>query len=242
MLWTSVGEYYDGLRNFGGYSDKLVVDHRFAVLVPNNLPLAATAPLLCAGISVYSPMMHYRLSDAGQHLGVVGLGGLGHLAVKFAKALGMKVTVISTSPAKQKEAVEQLGVDQFLLSHDQDKLQAAMGTMDGILDTVSAPHSLLPLIELLKTDGKLILVGAPIKAPELPHIPLMLGRKIVGGSAAGGMKETQEMMDFAGKHNVTADVEVIAMEYINTAFERLAKGDVKYRFVIDVANTLNPPF
>lgn len=123
MIWTYNGQYHDGLKNFGGYSDKLVVDEHFAVLVPNNLPLAGAAPLVCAGITVYSPMMHYGLSDAGQHLGVVGLGGLGHLAVKFAKALGMKVTVISTSPSKQKEAVERLGVDEFLLSHDQEKLQ-----------------------------------------------------------------------------------------------------------------------
>ncbi|KAG7969776.1 hypothetical protein I3843_07G048200 [Carya illinoinensis] len=188
-------------------------------------------------------MMHFGLNNPDQHLGVVGLGGLGHVAVKFAKALGMKVTVINSSPNKHKEALERLGADHFLVtSHEDPKqlLQAAMGTMDGILDTISAPHPLLPLVNLLKTDGKLILLGAPSQPPELPYIPLMIGRKIVGGSATGGMKETQEMMDFAAKHQITADVEVIPMDYVNTAMERLAKGDVKYRFVIDVANTLNP--
>ncbi|KAG2696242.1 hypothetical protein I3760_07G049000 [Carya illinoinensis] len=244
MIWTYIGyNHQDGLKTFGGYSDKFVVDEHFAVLVPNNLQLDGAAPLLCAGITVYSPMMHFGLNNPDQHLGVVGLGGLGHVAVKFAKALGMKVTVISSSPNKHKEALERLGADHFLVtSHEDQKqlLQAAMGTMDGILDTVSAPHPLLPLVNLLKTDGKLILLGAPSQPPELPHIPLMIGRKIVGGSAIGGMKETQEMMNFAAKHQITADVEVIPMDYVNTAMERLAKGDVKYRFVIDVANTLNP--
>ncbi|XP_052197169.1 probable mannitol dehydrogenase [Diospyros lotus] len=161
-----------------------------------------------------------------------------HVAVKFAKALGVKVTVISASPAKKREAIERLGADSFLVSRDQDQMQTAMGTMDGIIDTVSAPHSILPLVSLLKTQGKLVMVGAPEKPLELPVFPLLLGRKIVGGSCIGGMKETQEMIDFAGKHNITADIEVIPMEYVNTAMERLGKADVRYRFVIDIANTL----
>ncbi|XP_065629258.1 probable mannitol dehydrogenase isoform X1 [Quercus suber] len=234
MIWT--------LKTFGGYSENIVIDEHFAVLIPNSLPLHGVAPLLCAGITVYSPMMYYGLCKPGQHLGVVGLGGLGHVAVKFAKALGMKVTVISTSPSKKNEAVERLGVDSFLVSHDQEQLQAAMGTMNGIIDTVSGPHSILPLINLLKTNGKLVAVGVPTEAPEIPYIPLIMGRKLIGGSAAGGMKETQEMVDFAAKHNIIADIEVIPMDYVNTAMERLAKGDVKYRFVIDVANTLNSSF
>ncbi|KAK9949345.1 hypothetical protein M0R45_004873 [Rubus argutus] len=164
---------------------------------------------------------------------IAGVGGM---------AVGAKVTVISTSPNKKKEAMEQLGVDDFLISHDREQLQAAVGTMDGIIDTVSASHSLLPLINLLKTDGKLIMVGAPLQPPELPVFPLIMGRKLIAGSLAGGMKETQEMIDFAAKHDITADVEVIPMEYVNTALERVGKNDVKYRFVIDVTNTLNSPY
>ncbi|XP_048334510.2 probable mannitol dehydrogenase [Ziziphus jujuba] len=242
MIWTFNQEYFDGLRTFGGYSDKLVVDEHFAVRIPHGFALDGAAPLLCAGITVYSPIKYFGLAHPGNHLGIVGLGGLGHVAVKFAKALGAKVTVISTSPSKEKEAIEHLGADAFLVSRDQDQLQAAMETMDGILDTVSAPHSLLPLVGLLKTNGKLIVVGASLKPHELPTMPLIMGRKLIAGSAAGGMKETQEMIDFAAKNNITADIEVIPMDYVNTALERLAKGDVRYRFVIDVGNTLNPPF
>ncbi|XP_052195506.1 probable mannitol dehydrogenase isoform X1 [Diospyros lotus] len=238
MLLTYNSTYHDGTPNFGGYSDIMVADEHFIVRIPENLSLDACAPLLCAGITTYSPLRYYGLDKPGMNVGVVGLGGLGHVAVKFAKALGVKVTVISTSPAKKQEAVERLGADSFLVSRDQDQMQAAMGTMDGIIDTVSAPHSLLPLISLLKTQGKLVMVGAPEKPLELPVFPLLIGRKIVGGSCIGGMKETQEMIDFAGKHNITADIEVIPMEYVNTAMERLGKADVRYRFVIDIANTL----
>ncbi|XP_024180612.1 probable mannitol dehydrogenase isoform X2 [Rosa chinensis] len=242
MLWTFSGQYEDGTRAFGGYSNKFVVEEHFAVRIPNDIPLAGVAPLLCAGITVYSPLKYFGLvpqPGSKKHLGVVGLGGVGHMAVKFAKAFGAKVTVISSSPSKEKEAVEQLGADSFLISHDHEKLEAALGTMDGIIDTVSASHSLLPLIGLLKTSGKLVLVGAPVEPPELPVFPLIMGRKVIAGSAIGGMKETQEMIDFAAKHNIIADVEVIPMDYVNTALERLEKGDnVKYRFVIDVANTI----
>nr|XP_011457649.1 PREDICTED: probable mannitol dehydrogenase [Fragaria vesca subsp. vesca] len=197
-----------------GVGCMLVVEEHFAVRIPDNLPLAGVAPMLCAGITVYSPMKHFGLFEHGKHLGVIGLGGLGHMAVKFAKAVGAKVTVISTSPNKKKEAIEQLGVDEFLISGDQQQLQ---------------------------TDGKLILVGAPLIPPELPVFPSIMGRKLIAGSKFGGMKETQETIDFAAKHNITADVEVIPMDYVNTAFERVAKVDVKYRFVINVENTLNSP-
>ncbi|XP_043698639.1 probable mannitol dehydrogenase [Telopea speciosissima] len=232
-------DFGTGKKNYGGYSDFYVVNEHFVVRFPENLPLDAGAPLLCAGITIYSPMKYYGLDKSGMHLGVVGLGGLGHVAVKFAKALGMKVTVISTSPSKEKEAIDRLGADSFLVSKDSDQMKSAVGTMDGIIDTVSAPHPFAPLIDLLKTHGKLVVVGGSVKPVELPIFPLLMGRKLVGGSAAGGLKETQEMIDFAGKHNIVADIELISMDYVNTAMDRLAKGDIRYRFVIDIANTLN---
>ncbi|KAB1211056.1 putative mannitol dehydrogenase [Morella rubra] len=239
MILTYGAKYHDGTTTYGGYSDLMVADEHFVVRIPENLPLDAGAPLLCAGITVYSPLRYYGLDKPGMQVGVVGLGGLGHVAVKFAKAMGVKVTVISTSPNKKKEALEHLGADSFLVSKEQDQMQAAQGTLDGIIDTVSANHPLLPLIGLLKTNGKLVMVGAPEKPLELPVFPLLMGRKMVGGSCIGGMKETQEMIDFAAKHNITADIEVIPMDYVNAAMERLVKVDVRYRFVIDIGNTLN---
>ncbi|XP_075656107.1 putative mannitol dehydrogenase isoform X1 [Castanea sativa] len=230
--------YHDGTTTYGGYSDIMVADEHFVIRIPDNLPLDAGAPLLCAGITVYSPLKFYGLDKPGLHVGVVGLGGLGHVAVKFAKAMGVKITVISTSPNKKAEALEHLGADSFLVSTDQGQIQAALGTLDGIIDTVSAVHPLLPLIGLLKSHGKLIMVGAPEKPLELPISSILLGRKIVGGSCIGGLKETQEMIDFAAKHNITADIEVIPIDYVNTAIERLVKADVRYRFVIDIGNTL----
>ncbi|KAK4585055.1 hypothetical protein RGQ29_022643 [Quercus rubra] len=230
--------YHDGTTTYGGYSDIMVADEHFVIRIPDSLPLDAGAPLLCAGITVYSPLKFYGLDKPGLHVGVVGLGGLGHVAVKFAKAMGAKITVISTSPNKKTEALEHLGADSFLVSTDQGQIQAALGTLDGIIDTVSAVHPLPPLIGLLKSHGKLIMVGAPEKPLELPTSALLLGRKMVGGSCIGGLKETQEMIDFAAKHNITADIEVIPIDYVNTAMERLVKADVRYRFVIDIGNTL----
>ncbi|XXG49091.1 hypothetical protein AAC387_Pa02g3364 [Persea americana] len=256
MIPTYNAIYHDGTPTYGGYSDMIVVAEHFVVHFPDNLPLDAGAPLLCAGITVYSPLKYFGLTEPSLHLGVVGLGGLGHVAVKFAKAFGVKVTVISTSPSKEKEAVERLGADSFLVSRDPKQMEAsycavadptgpranaAMGTMDGIIDTVSATHPLMPLLGLLKSHGKLVMVGLPVQPLELPAIPLVMGRKIVTGSCIGGMKETQEMIDFAAKHNITADIEVIPMDYVNTAMERLVKADVRYRFVIDIANTLKAP-
>ncbi|GLT44178.1 hypothetical protein SLA2020_180920 [Shorea laevis] len=238
MILTYGAKYHDGTMTHGGYSDTMVADEHFIVRIPDNLPLDAAAPLLCAGITVYSPLRYYGLVKPGAHVGVVGLGGLGHVAVKFAKAMGGKVTVISTSPNKKNEAIENLGADAFLVSSNQDELEAAVSTLDGIIDTVSAQHPLLPLINLLKSHGKLVLVGAPKMPLELPVLPLILGRKLVGGSSIGGLKETQEMIDFAAKHNITADIEVVPIDYVNTAMERLSKADVKYRFVIDIANTM----
>ncbi|XP_070031470.1 8-hydroxygeraniol dehydrogenase-like isoform X5 [Nicotiana tomentosiformis] len=238
QIMTYNAIYTDGTTTYGGYSDIMVTDEHYVVNWPENLPMEA-APLLCAGITTYSPLKYFGLDKPGMHIGVVGLGGLGHMAVKFAKAFGTKVTVISTSASKKQETIERLGADSFLVSHDPDQMQAAAGSLDGIIDTVSAIHPLLPLINLLKTNGKLVIVGAPDKPLELPVFPLLLGRKLVAGSAIGGIKETQEMVDFAAKHNITPDVEVVPMDYVNTALERLAKSDVKYRFVLDIGNTLN---
>ncbi|CAA0812537.1 Cinnamyl alcohol dehydrogenase 8 [Striga hermonthica] len=229
--------YYDGTITQGGYSDIMVADEHFVVSWPHNLPLDAGAPLLCAGITTYSPLKHFGLDKPGISVGVVGLGGLGHLAVKFAKAFGCRVTVISTSVSKKAEAIEKLGVDEFLVSLDEGQMQGAAGTLDGIIDTVSATHSLFPLVSLLKPDGKLILVGLP-QSLEVPVFPLLIGRRAIIGSATGGLKETQEMIDFAAKHNILPDVEMIQMDYVNKAMERVLKSDVKYRFVIDIGNSL----
>jgi cinnamyl-alcohol dehydrogenase len=227
----------DGTVTQGGYSDIMVVDEDFVIRWPENFPLTA-APLLCAGITTYSPLKYYGLDKPGQHIGVVGLGGLGHVAVKFAKAFGAKVTIISTSVSKKKEAIEGLGADAFVISREPAEMQAAAGTLDGIIDTVSAFHPIQPLLSLLKPHGQLILVGVPMKPLELPAFSVIMTRKKVAGSMIGGIKETQEMIDFAAKHNVLPDVEIISMDYVNQAMERLAKADVKYRFVIDIGKTL----
>ncbi|XP_065873346.1 probable mannitol dehydrogenase [Euphorbia lathyris] len=238
-IFTYNDTYHDGTRTQGGYSDIIVVHQHFVLRFPDSLPADAGAPLLCSGITVYSPMKYYGMTEAGKHLGVVGLGGLGHVAVKIAKAFGLKVTVISSSPKKEIEAITTLGADAFLISTDPAKMKAGIGSMDYIIDTVSAVHALAPLLSLLRPNGKLVTLGLPEKPLELPIFPLVLGRKLVGGSDIGGIKETQEMLDFCAKHNITADVEVIRMDEINTAMDRLAKSDVKYRFVIDVGNSLS---
>ncbi|KAG8377979.1 hypothetical protein BUALT_Bualt08G0090100 [Buddleja alternifolia] len=228
----------DGTTTYGGYSDILVVDEHFIVRWPKNFPVDKGAPLLCAGITTYSPLRHYGLDKPGLHVGVVGLGGLGHVAVKFLKAFGAKVTVISTSVNKKKEAIETLGADAFVVSREPEEMEVAAGTLDGILDTVSVAHPIQPLISLLKPHAKMVMLGVPDKPLELPVFPLISARKTVAGSLIGGLKETQEMIDFAAKHNILPDVEIISMDYVNTATDRLAKADVKYRFVIDVAKTL----
>ncbi|KAL3638994.1 hypothetical protein CASFOL_016901 [Castilleja foliolosa] len=184
-----------------------------------------------AGITTYSPLRYYGLDKPGLHVGVAGLGGLGHVAVKFLKAFGAKVTVIDIAPEKKMT----LGADQFLLPHE---LESAKGTLDGILDAVAAFHSIQAYLDLLKPHGKLVMVSLPERPLELPMFALATQRKMIGGSMIGGIKETQEMIDFAAKHNILPDVEIISMDYINTAMERLARGDVKYRFVIDVGKTL----
>ncbi|GFP98223.1 8-hydroxygeraniol dehydrogenase [Phtheirospermum japonicum] len=228
----------DGSVTYGGYSDVMVSVEDFVIRWPENFPMDKGAPLLCAGITTYSPLRSFGLDKPGLSLGVVGLGGLGHVAVKFAKALGLKVTIISTSAGKKAEAIEKLGADAFLISREPAELAAAAGTLDGIIDTVSAPHPIQPLLNLLKPDGKLIVVGLPDKPFEVPAFSLVMGRKIVAGSMIGGIKETQEMIDFAAEHNILPDVEIVSVDYVNKAMERLAIGDVKYRFVLDIGNTL----
>ncbi|ESW28449.1 hypothetical protein PHAVU_003G287400 [Phaseolus vulgaris] len=237
LVLTYGSKDIDGSITQGGYSDMVVVDEHFVISIPDGLPLEAAAPLLCAGITVYSPLLYFGLAKPDLHVGVVGLGGVGHMAVKFAKAFGAKVTVISTSPNKKKEAIEHLGADSFLISRNQDEMEAAKGTLDGIIDTVSAVHPLLPLINLLKSQGKIVIVGLPDKPLELPIFPL-LDRKSVAGSCIGGIKETQEMINYAAKYDIKPDIEIIPIDYVNTAMERLLKSDVKYRFVIDIGNTL----
>jgi len=234
---TSNGVDGDGATTQGGFSDVLVVNKDYVLRVPESLPLAGAAPLLCAGVTVYGSMVQHGLNAPGKHLGVVGLGGLGHVAVKFGKAFGMTVTVISSSERKREEALERLGADAFLVSNDPEQMKAAAGTLDGIIDTVSAGHPILPLLELLKPMGQMVVVGAPSKPMELPAYAIISGGKRLAGSGVGSVAECQDMLDFAGKHGITADVEVVKMDYVNTAIERLEKNDVRYRFVIDVAGS-----
>ncbi|KAJ6810895.1 putative cinnamyl alcohol dehydrogenase 6 [Iris pallida] len=235
VQFTYSGIFWDGSITYGGYSEMLVADKRYVVHIPDSLPMDAAAPLLCAGITVFSPMKQHNMLQAGKRLGVVGLGGLGHVAVKFGKAFGLHVTVISTSPHKEKEAKQRLGADNFLVSTDLKQMQAGGRSLDYIIDTVAAKHSLGPILELLKVSGTMVLVGAPDKPVDLPSFPLIFGKRVVAGSLIGGMTETQEMMNLCGEHNITCDIEVVKPDYINEALDRLGRNDVKYRFVIDIA-------
>jgi len=219
---------------YGGYSDSIVVDQRFVLRVPSNLNLAGAAPLLCAGITTYSPMRHWGVTR-GKKVGVVGLGGLGHMAVKIAHALAAHVVVFTTSPHKKEDA-RRLGADEVVISRNADEMQKHAGSFDFILDAVSADHDINAYINLLHRDGNLTLVGAPEKPHAVSAFGLIMGRRSLSGSMIGGIAETQEMLDFCGKHNLTADVEVIPMQKVNEAFERLLKSDVKYRFSIDMAS------
>jgi uncharacterized zinc-type alcohol dehydrogenase-like protein len=219
---------------YGGYSDSIVVDQRFTLRVPSNLSLAGTAPLLCAGITTYSPMRHWGVTK-GKKVGVVGLGGLGHMAVKFAHALGAHTVVFSTSPHKRDDALR-LGADEVVISRNADEMQKHAGSFDFILDAVSADHDIAAYINLLRRDGNITLVGAPEKPLSIPAFGLIFGRRSLSGSPIGGIPETQEMLDFCGAHNITADVEVIPIQKVNEAYDRLLKSDVKYRFSIDMAS------
>jgi uncharacterized zinc-type alcohol dehydrogenase-like protein len=219
---------------YGGYSDSIVVDERFVLNVPANLDLAGTAPLLCAGITTYSPMRHWGVAE-GKKVGVVGLGGLGHMGVKFAHAFGSHVVVFTTSPGKKEDALR-LGADEVVVSRHADEMEKHANSFDFILDTVSADHDLDAYLNLLRRDGNLTLVGAPSKPLGVSAFGLIMGRRSLSGSPIGGIAETQEMLDFCGQHGITADVEVIPVQKINEAYERLLRSDVKYRFSIDMAS------
>ena len=221
-----------GTVTYGGYSDSIVVDERFVLRVPENLDLAGVAPLLCAGITTFSPMRHWGVTK-GKKVGVVGLGGLGHMGVKFAHALGAHVIVFSTSPGKTEDAMR-LGADEVVISRNPEEMEKHVGSFDFILDTVSANHDINAYLNLLGRDGNLTLVGAPEEPLSVSAFSLLMKRRSLSGSLIGGIDETQEMLDFCGDHNITADVEVIPIQKINEAYERLLKSDVKYRFCIDM--------
>jgi uncharacterized zinc-type alcohol dehydrogenase-like protein len=235
MILTYNGpDKYLGGVTYGGYSSSIVVDEQFVLRVPSNLELAAAAPLLCAGITTYSPMRHWDVSK-GQKVGVVGLGGLGHMAVKFAHAFGAHVVVFTTSPNKKDDALR-LGADEVVISRNADEMKKHAYSFDFILDAVAADHDINACISLLGRDGNITLVGAPEKPLAVAAFGLIFGRHSLSGSPIGGIAETQEMLDFCGEHNITADVEVIPIQKANEAYERLAKSDVKYRFSIDMAS------
>jgi uncharacterized zinc-type alcohol dehydrogenase-like protein len=225
---------HTGGVTYGGYSDSVVVDQRFVLSVPSNLDLAAAAPLLCAGITTYSPMRHWGVTK-GKKVGIVGLGGLGHMGVKFAHAFGAHTVVFTTSPNKKDDALR-LGADEVVLSRDANEMAKHAGSFDFILDAVAADHDLNAYINLLRRDGNLTMVGAPENPLPVSIFSLIFGRRSVSGSPIGGLAETQEMLDFCGDHNITSDVEVIPIQKVNEAYERLLKSDVKYRFSIDMAS------
>jgi uncharacterized zinc-type alcohol dehydrogenase-like protein len=233
LTFNSPDKHLGGVT-FGGYSESIVVDERFVLSVPSNLDLAGAAPLLCAGITTYSPMRHWGVTK-GKKVGVVGLGGLGHMGVKFAHAMGAHVVVFTTSPGKKEDALR-LGADEVVISRDPNEMQKHAGSFDFILDAVSADHDINAYINLLGRDGNLTLVGAPAKPLAVAAFGLIMGRRSLSGSPIGGLPETQEMLDFCGTHNITADVEVIPIQKVNEAYKRLLKSDVKYRFAIDMAS------
>ncbi|MFB5946583.1 NAD(P)-dependent alcohol dehydrogenase [Albibacterium profundi] len=221
-------------QTFGGYSERIVVDQDFVLRMPENLDLAAAAPLLCAGVTTWSPLKHWNVGP-GQKVGIVGIGGLGHMGVKLAKAMGAEVVVITTSPSKVEDA-KRLGADEVILSTDKEQMIANNNTLHFILDCVSAEHDVNAYLRLLKTDGTLAIVGAPEHPLPIAAFSLIPGRKSFAGSTIGSIAETQEMLDFCGEHNIVSDIEIIKIQDINEAYERLLKGDIKYRFVIDMAS------
>jgi len=218
---------------YGGYSRSIVVTESFVLRVPEKLDLAATAPLLCAGITTYSPLRHWKVGK-GQKVGVVGLGGLGHMGVKFAHAFGAHVVLFTTSPGKSEDA-RRLGAHEVVVSRNSEEMKAHAGSFDFILDTVSAKHDLNAYLNLLKRDGTLVLVGLPEEPAPVAAFSLLGGRRSLAGSLIGGIAETQEMLDFCAEHGIVCDIELIRMDQINEAYERMIRSDVKYRFVIDMA-------
>ncbi len=233
--WTYNGRERDGKTpTYGGYSTRIVVDEQYTLHVSPKLPLQGVAPLLCAGITTYSPLRHWKVGK-GQKVGVLGLGGLGHMAVKLAASFGAEVTVFSTSPSKQADA-KRLGAHQFALTSKDGALKSLSRRFDFIIDTVSAPHDYAAYLDTLKTDGVMVCVGVPTQPMSVPAFSLIAGRHSLAGSGIGGIAETQEMLDYCAAHNITSDVEVIPIQQINDAYERVIKGQVKYRFVIDIAS------
>jgi len=231
QTYNSMG--HDGRPAYGGYSNNIVVTEAFAHHVSNKLPLAAVAPLLCAGITTYSPLRYWKVGP-GHKVAVLGLGGLGHMAVKFAVAFGADVTVLSTSPSKEEDA-RKLGAHHFVVTKDAEQVAAVTKSFDFIVDTVSGAHDINLYLPMLKTRGTNITLGAPTEPYQVPAFALMAGAKAIAGSGIGGLAETQEMLDFCAEHNIVSDIEIIAIEDIHAAYTRMEKGDVRYRFVIDMA-------
>ncbi|WP_128331258.1 NAD(P)-dependent alcohol dehydrogenase [Apibacter sp. HY039] len=232
VVFNSPDKKHGGIT-YGGFSESIVVDENYVVHIPENLDLPSAAPILCAGITVYSPLKHWK-TGPGKNVGIIGIGGLGHMAIKIAKAMGAKVTVFTTSQAKAEDA-KRLGADEVVLSTDKEQMKNCP-KQDMILDTVSASHDVNEYINLLKVDGSLVLVGLPNAPLEIGAFNVVNGRKSFSGSNIGGIAETQEVINFCAEHNIKADIEMISIDEVNTAFERLEKGDVKYRFVIDMSS------
>jgi uncharacterized zinc-type alcohol dehydrogenase-like protein len=227
----------EGNVTYGGYSDKIVVDENYVLRIPDNLPLDASAPLLCAGITLYSPLKHWG-AGPGKRVAIIGLGGLGHMGVKIAHAMGAKVTVLSQSLKKQADG-KRLGADHFYATANPETFTKLQGSFDLIVNTVPAASDWNQFIGLLATDGALVMVGVPDQPVPIAGFPLIAKRRSVAGSLIGGIAETQEMLDFCGKHNIASDIEVISMQQVNDAYDRVVKGDVRYRFVIDCATLQN---
>jgi alcohol dehydrogenase (NADP+) len=233
-VYTYNSREYDGTPTLGGYSEKIVVDENYVLRVPDNLPLDAAAPLLCAGITLYSPLKHWQ-AGSGKKVAIVGLGGLGHMGVKFAHALGAEVTVLSQSLRKQADG-KRLGADHFYATSDPETFTKLKNHFDLILNTVSADMDWNQLLNLLKVDGSMVMVGLPEKDVPLSAQPLVAARRSIAGSQNGGIPETQEMLDFCGQHNIVSDIELIPIQKVNEAYQRVLKSDVRYRFVIDIAS------
>ncbi|AOW19768.1 NAD(P)-dependent alcohol dehydrogenase [Urechidicola croceus] len=234
FTYNSIDKHISGAQTYGGYSTSVVVDKQFVLRIPENLDEAATAPLLCAGITTWSPLSHWKVKK-GDKVGVIGLGGLGHMGVKFANALGAHVVMITTSPEKGKDA-KRLGAHEVLVSKDPEDMKKHQGSFDFILNTIPVGHEMDPYLGLLKIDATMVLVGAVEPLKPFHGGGIIMGRKRIAGSLIGGIKETQEMLDFCGEHNITSDIELINMQDINTAYDRVTGNDVKYRFVIDMAS------
>jgi uncharacterized zinc-type alcohol dehydrogenase-like protein len=233
FTYNSPDKHLGGVT-YGGYSDSVVVDERFVLRVPSNLDPAAAAPLLCAGITTYGPLKRWGVGP-GKKAGIIGLGGLGHMGVKIARALGAQVVAFTTSPAKKDDA-RRLGAHEVVVSRDAAEMEKHEGSFDFLLDAVSAPHDINACLNLLRPDGTLTLVGAPDKPLDVAAFSLIFGRRNLSGSLIGGLAQTQEMLDFCGRHGLAADVEVIPIQKVNEAYERLVRSDVKYRFSIDMAS------